>query len=167
MNTNAELAEAMAALLAAQATAPEPAHNPTPTLLTVDETATLLRCGKTLIYVMLQDGRLSGVRLGRRRLVRAADVQPSDRSRRGRRLTPPRVVVIPDSDRMTDTIWLIEHAAAIDADIHVPPTTAHRTETRCRAAIANVAAGLGINPAEAAEEVHPTCARVGHLGPLG
>lgn len=76
MSTNPELAEAIATLLtAAQKPPTEPPRNPSPTLLTVEETAQLLRCGKTLIYAMLKDGRLSGVRLGRRRLVRAVDVQ--------------------------------------------------------------------------------------------
>ncbi|GAA4405475.1 helix-turn-helix domain-containing protein [Tsukamurella soli] len=73
-NTDA-LAAAMAALLAAaQNTTAEPPPTP-PTLLTVAETAKMLRCGQTLVYAMLKDGRLASVKIGRRRLVRAADVE--------------------------------------------------------------------------------------------
>lgn len=71
-----DLAAAFAALLAAAQTAPAPTP-PTeqvPTLLSVEEAAEMLRCSKTLLYTMLGDGRLPSVKVGRRRLVRAADV---------------------------------------------------------------------------------------------
>lgn len=74
MGTNPELAQAIAAVLAAAQG--KPADQPQiPELLTVKETAKILRCGKTLVYAMLQDGRLPVVKVGRRRLVRADDVQ--------------------------------------------------------------------------------------------
>ncbi|ART70699.1 DNA-binding protein [Mycobacterium dioxanotrophicus] len=67
-----ELAAAIATLLAAAQPAQPAAAQPT--LLTVAETAEKLRCGQTLIYAMLKDGRLASVKVGRRRLVKAADV---------------------------------------------------------------------------------------------
>ena len=74
MTTNPELTDAIVALLNA-AQAPPAESPPTPTLLTVAETAELLRCGQTLVYAMLSDGRLASVKIGRRRLVKSADVQ--------------------------------------------------------------------------------------------
>ncbi|CAJ1505640.1 helix-turn-helix domain-containing protein [[Mycobacterium] burgundiense] len=73
MSTNPELAEAIAALVAATQASPAE-QPPAPTLLTVAETAETLRCGQTLVYAMLKDGRLASVKVGRRRLVRANDV---------------------------------------------------------------------------------------------
>lgn len=73
MSENTELATAIAALLAATQTTTETTA-PAPTLLTVTETAELLRCGQTMVYQLLKDGRLASVKIGRRRLVRAADV---------------------------------------------------------------------------------------------
>lgn len=72
MSTNEELAAAIAALLAAAQPAAE--TDPAPTLLTVPETAELLRCGQTMVYQLLKDGRLASVKIGRRRLVKATDV---------------------------------------------------------------------------------------------
>lgn len=69
---SAELAAAIAALVAAV----QPAPGPTApvTLLTVEEAAKRLRCGRTLVYDLLRDGRLPAVRVGRRRLVKVTDV---------------------------------------------------------------------------------------------
>ncbi|RIU41054.1 helix-turn-helix domain-containing protein [Mycobacteroides abscessus] len=76
MSTNSnELAAAIAALLAAAQTTPAEPAAPAPTLLTVAETAELLRCGQTMVYQLLKDGRLASVKIGRRRLVRAAAVE--------------------------------------------------------------------------------------------
>lgn len=72
-NTNTELAAAITALLTAAQSTAEPAP-PAPTLLTVAETTELLRCGQTMVYQLIKDGRLASVKIGRRRLVRAADV---------------------------------------------------------------------------------------------
>lgn len=69
-----DLAAALAALLAAAQAKPAEQPPEVPTLLNVEETAEMLRCGKTLVYTMLGDGRLPSVKVGRRRLVRAADV---------------------------------------------------------------------------------------------
>jgi excisionase family DNA binding protein len=71
MSRTDELATVIAALLAAQAPTDTA---PAPTLLTVAETAETLRCGQTMVYQLLKDGRLPSVKIGRRRLVRAADV---------------------------------------------------------------------------------------------
>lgn len=73
---NPDLAAAFAALLAAAqaAPAPTPPAEQVPQMLTVGEAAEMLRCSKTLVYGMLGDGRLPSVKVGRRRLVRAADV---------------------------------------------------------------------------------------------
>lgn len=70
MSTNAtELTAAIAALVAAAQT---PADTEPPrTLLTVPETAAMLRCGQTTVYQLIKDGRLAGVKIGRRRLVGA------------------------------------------------------------------------------------------------
>lgn len=73
MSENTELATAIAALLAATQTTAETA-TAAPTLLTVPETAELLRCGQTTVYQLLKDGRLASVKIGRRRLVRASAV---------------------------------------------------------------------------------------------
>lgn len=73
MNENHELATAIAALLAVTQTTTEPTA-PAPTLLTVAETAELLRCGQTTVYQLIKDGRLASVKIGRRRLVRASAV---------------------------------------------------------------------------------------------
>ncbi len=71
-----DLAAALAALLAAAQTAPAqtPPAEQVPQMLTVEEAAERLRCSKTLVYAMLGDGRLPSVKVGRRRLLRAADV---------------------------------------------------------------------------------------------
>ena len=75
MNENApDLAAAIAALVAAVAKPATPAPV-APTLLTVPETAETLRCGQTLVYQLIKDGRLASVKIGRRRLVRADAVQ--------------------------------------------------------------------------------------------
>lgn len=69
------VAAAVAALIAAlQATQPAPEPAPQ-TMLTVREAAELLRCSESLVYGMLKDGRLRGVRIGRRRLVAMSEVR--------------------------------------------------------------------------------------------
>ena len=52
-----------------------PPTNAMPLLLTVSETATLLRTSQKAIYAMVERGQLPGVtRIGRRVLVRSADL---------------------------------------------------------------------------------------------
>lgn len=70
---NTELATAIAALLAAAHVAPEVPSAPQ-TLFTVDEAAEQLRVSRSLIYSALRDGRLRGVKIGRRRLIPASEV---------------------------------------------------------------------------------------------
>ncbi len=67
---------------------------------------------------------------------------------------------------MADTVHLLEWAAPFDADNTIPLTAAHRTEPGARAAIAAVAADLGIDPAEVVETVQPGGMRVGAIGEL-
>jgi excisionase family DNA binding protein len=73
-NNSADIAAAVATLLAAvgqnQTTAPAAPQ----TMLTVGETAELLRCSESLIYAQLKDGRLRGVKVGRRRLIPSAEI---------------------------------------------------------------------------------------------
>jgi excisionase family DNA binding protein len=69
------VAAAIAALVTAlQATqsVPEP---PPQQMLTVAETAEYLRCSESLIYAQLKDGRLRGVRIGRRRLISMTEIR--------------------------------------------------------------------------------------------
>ncbi len=71
MSTNSnELTAAITALVAVARGTADPAE-PSRTLLTVPETAEMLRCGQTTVYQLLKDGRLASVKIGRRRLVRA------------------------------------------------------------------------------------------------
>ncbi|CAJ1579746.1 helix-turn-helix domain-containing protein [[Mycobacterium] wendilense] len=68
-NQNSDLAAALATLLAAVGQT-QPAQTPAPvTMLTVAETAEMLRCSESLIYAQLKDGRIKGVKVGRRRLI--------------------------------------------------------------------------------------------------
>lgn len=68
-NTTPELTAAIAALLAAVGQA-RPAVPAAPqTMLTVREAAEYLRCSESLIYAQMKDGRLRGVKVGRRRLI--------------------------------------------------------------------------------------------------
>lgn len=68
-NTNPELSAAITALIAAVGQA-QPAVPAAPqTMLTVKEAAGYLRCSESLIYAQMKDGRLRGVKVGRRRLI--------------------------------------------------------------------------------------------------
>ncbi|MBU9767120.1 helix-turn-helix domain-containing protein [Mycobacterium sp. TNTM28] len=69
----AALAATIAAVLAATQSEPAPAPAP-PTVLTVDEAADRLKVSRSLIYSQLRSGELRSVRLGRRRLIPAAEV---------------------------------------------------------------------------------------------
>lgn len=69
-----ELAAAIAAAVLA-ATQAEPAPTAVPaTVLTVDQAAERLQVSRSLIYSQLRSGELKSLRLGRRRLIPAAEV---------------------------------------------------------------------------------------------
>ncbi|WP_071288525.1 helix-turn-helix domain-containing protein [Mycolicibacterium llatzerense] len=68
----AALAALVTALQANTATATEPAPQQ---MLTVKEAAECLRCSESLIYAQLKDGRLRGVRIGRRRLIPMSEIR--------------------------------------------------------------------------------------------
>lgn len=68
-STNTDITAAVAALLAAVGQTQSAAPAAPVTMLTVAETAELLRCSESLIYAQLRDGRLRGVKVGRRRLI--------------------------------------------------------------------------------------------------
>ncbi|OHU53473.1 helix-turn-helix domain-containing protein [Mycobacteroides chelonae] len=68
-NTTPELTAAIAALLAAVGQARPVAAAAPQTMLTVREAAEYLRCSESLIYAQMKDGRLRGVKVGRRRLI--------------------------------------------------------------------------------------------------
>ncbi|SHX68829.1 DNA-binding protein [Mycobacteroides abscessus subsp. abscessus] len=69
------VAVAVAALIAAlQATQPNPEPAPQE-MLTVREAAEYLRCSESLVYGMLKDGRIHGVRIGRRRLIAMSEIR--------------------------------------------------------------------------------------------
>ncbi|MDM2421925.1 helix-turn-helix domain-containing protein [Mycobacteroides abscessus] len=68
-NTTPELTAAIAALLAAVGQARPVAPAAPQTMLTVREAAEYLRCSESLIYAQMKDGRLRGVKVGRRRLI--------------------------------------------------------------------------------------------------
>lgn len=66
----------MAALIAALRAAQTPAPEPVPQqMLTVKEAAKCLRCSESLIYTQMQDGRLRGVKVGRRRLIPMSEIR--------------------------------------------------------------------------------------------
>ncbi|WP_124712887.1 helix-turn-helix domain-containing protein [Mycolicibacterium nivoides] len=69
-----DLAVAIAALLAAVGQTQSAAPAAPVTMLTVAETAELLRCSESLIYAQMKDGRLRGVKVGRRRLVPMTEI---------------------------------------------------------------------------------------------
>lgn len=69
------VAAAVAALIAALRAA-QPAPEPSPQVMfTVKEAAEHLRCSESLIYTMLTDGRIHGVRIGRRRLIALTEIR--------------------------------------------------------------------------------------------
>lgn len=69
-----DLAAALATLLAAVGQTQTAAPAAPQTMLTVGETAEMLRCSESLIYAQLKDGRLRGVKVGRRRLVPMTEI---------------------------------------------------------------------------------------------
>lgn len=72
MRTNeADVAAAIAGLVAALHK-PEPVSEPpVQTMFTIAEATEALRCSKSLVYSLTREGRLPGVRVGRRRLYAA------------------------------------------------------------------------------------------------
>lgn len=70
-----DLAAALATLLGAVGQNQSPAPTRPVTMLTVAETAEMLRCSESLIYAQLKDGRLRGVKVGRRRLIPSAEIE--------------------------------------------------------------------------------------------
>ncbi|CPS10854.1 MULTISPECIES: helix-turn-helix domain-containing protein [Mycobacteroides] len=71
---NTDIATAIAALLAAVGQAQAAPQPSIQQMLTVAEAAELLRCSESLIYAQLKDGRLRGVKIGRRRLIPAVEI---------------------------------------------------------------------------------------------
>lgn len=69
-----DLAAALATLLAAVGQTQASAPTAPVTMLTVKEAAEYLRCSESLIYAQLKDGRLRGVKVGRRRLIPSAEI---------------------------------------------------------------------------------------------
>ncbi|SLJ24000.1 DNA-binding protein [Mycobacteroides abscessus subsp. abscessus] len=70
------VAAALAALVTALQASTAAATEPVPQqMLTVAEAAECLRCSKSLIYAQLKDGRLKGVRIGRRRLISMSEIR--------------------------------------------------------------------------------------------
>ncbi|GAB4913144.1 hypothetical protein MAHJHV65_38310 [Mycobacterium avium subsp. hominissuis] len=74
-STTPDIAAAVAALLAAVGQTQSAVPAAPVTMLTVSETAELLRCSESLIYAQLKDGRLRGVKVGRRRLVPMTEIE--------------------------------------------------------------------------------------------
>lgn len=73
-NTYPELSAAITALIAAVGQAQSAAPAAPQTMLTVKEAAEHLRCSESLIYAQMKDGRLRGVKVGRRRLIPMREV---------------------------------------------------------------------------------------------
>ena len=63
------------ALLAVVGQAQPAAPTAPQTMLTVAEAAEMLRCSESPIYTQLKDGRLRGVKVGRRRLIPMAEIK--------------------------------------------------------------------------------------------
>lgn len=74
METDA-LAAALAQLLRAVQPAPATAAEVLPVMLTIGEAATAMRVSRSLVYGLLRDGKVSGVKVGRRRLIAATEVE--------------------------------------------------------------------------------------------
>lgn len=73
-STTPDIAAAVAALLAAVGQVQPAAPSAPVTMLTVKEAAEYLRCSDSLIYAQMKDGRLRGVKVGRRRLIPMAEI---------------------------------------------------------------------------------------------
>lgn len=76
MTESDAVAAAVTALITAlQAVQPAPASTAPQTMLTVRETAEILRCSEAHIYTQLKDGGIRGVKIGRRRLVPMSEIR--------------------------------------------------------------------------------------------
>lgn len=69
------LAVALAQLLRATQTPAPSANVDLPVMLTVDEAAEAMRVSRSLVYGLLRDGKLAGVKVGRRRLIDRDEVK--------------------------------------------------------------------------------------------
>lgn len=70
-----KVAAAIAALITALQKQREPEHEPgVRIMLDATEVAAALRCSRSLVYSMARDGRLPSVKIGRRRLYAADEV---------------------------------------------------------------------------------------------
>lgn len=74
-STTPDIAAAVAALLAAVGQTQSAQTSAPVTMLTVKEAAEYLRCSESLIYAQLKDGRLRGVKVGRRRLIPSVEIE--------------------------------------------------------------------------------------------
>lgn len=70
------VAAVVTALIAAiRQTAAAPGADTPQEMLTVKEAAEYLRCSESLIYTQLKDGRIRGVKIGRRRLIPMSEIR--------------------------------------------------------------------------------------------
>jgi excisionase family DNA binding protein len=73
-DTGNALTEAIAALVAAATAAAAPTPAPE-TVLTIAEVAARLKISRGLVYRAIADGKMRSIRIGKRRLVPASEVQ--------------------------------------------------------------------------------------------